>query len=151
MVVRNTDSCQSQHVAHHIKFAGDSVVVSLLCIDEPDHGHVLIDFSDWCKAFRHFFSSNQRSGSGACAEVHTSGSVTDEKLTFERHVDVCLKKAHQRIYFCCKFLSFNTHKTLMKMFYCCSIESILTSTPVTWYALLNHKTKTDPGYCDDVL
>ncbi len=36
-------------VRHIIKFADDSVIVSLLNSEDPDHGPVLTYFIDWCK------------------------------------------------------------------------------------------------------
>ncbi|KAK7939111.1 hypothetical protein WMY93_002437 [Mugilogobius chulae] len=41
--------CRSSHQDRHIlKFADDSVIVSLLSEDEQDHGPVLSDFVEWC-------------------------------------------------------------------------------------------------------
>ena len=44
-----TDSCRSAHPNRHIlKFADDSVIVSLLNNEEASHGPVVNDFVTWC-------------------------------------------------------------------------------------------------------
>ncbi len=51
LFVQYTNDCQSLHVERHIlKFADDSVIVSLLSTDYPDHGPVVADFTEWCKS-----------------------------------------------------------------------------------------------------
>lgn len=44
-------------------------------------------------------------------------AVTDDKLTFELHVDAAYRKAHRHMYCYRKLQSFNSENTVMKMFY----------------------------------
>lgn len=47
-----TNACQSQHAGHHIiKFADDSIIVSLLNHGNTDHGPVVGDFIEWCNSY----------------------------------------------------------------------------------------------------
>lgn len=41
--------CQSQYEGRHIKFADDSMIVSLLSNQDTDHGPVVEDAIDWCE------------------------------------------------------------------------------------------------------
>ena len=51
LFVLYTNKCQSKYAHRHIiKFTDDSVIASLLNNDDPDHGPVLSDFTDWFKA-----------------------------------------------------------------------------------------------------
>ena len=50
LFVLYTNECQCYYEGRHIiKFADDSVIVSLLSNDEINHGLVVDEFSDWCK------------------------------------------------------------------------------------------------------
>lgn len=49
LFVLHTTECQTQLQRRHIiKIADDSVIVSLFNNEDPDHGSVLADFTDWC-------------------------------------------------------------------------------------------------------
>ncbi len=69
------------------------------------------------------------------------GTVIDEKLTFEAHVDAVCKKAHQHMFYLQKLCSFKVDSTFMKMFYSCCIESVITFSFVCWYGSLNVKNR----------
>ncbi len=79
--------------------------------------------------------------------VHTCkylvGTVIDEKWTFEAHVDAVCKKVHQRMLYLRKLCSFKVDSTVMKMFYSCCIESVMTFSSVCRMGHLMLKTETD--------
>ncbi len=121
LFVLYTSECHSQHVGHHIiKFADDSVIVSLLCGDDPDHGPVVGEFTDWCCSF--FLDIDVSITKEMTIDIRKNPSVmspfsvanqtvellhnykylgtnTDNKLSFDCHVDAVCKKAYQRMYF----------------------------------------------------
>ena len=158
-----TNQCQSNFAKRHIiKFADDSVIVSLLNGDDSDHGPVLNDFIDCCKSS--FLDINV----SKTKEMHIDfrkkpsvtspviindqavevvqqykylGTIIDNKLTFEPQVDAVCSKAHQRMFFYRKLRNFNVDKTFMKMFYSCFIESVLTFSFVSWYGSTTLKNK----------
>ena len=69
------------------------------------------------------------------------GSILDDRLTLEDHVDTLCKKAHQRMYFYPKLCDFNVDTTLMRRFYACFIEPLLTFNFICWFGLLTCKNK----------
>ncbi|KAK7901264.1 hypothetical protein WMY93_018033 [Mugilogobius chulae] len=113
--------CRSRYENHYvIKFADDSVIVSLLFGDAPDHGPVLSEFFDWCQSS--FLHINVAKTKEMCIDFRKSSSVLspalidgqvvevvqeykylgvmmDNKLTFESQVDAICSKAHQRMHF----------------------------------------------------
>ncbi|KAI5086940.1 gastrula zinc finger protein XlCGF28.1-like, partial [Silurus meridionalis] len=163
LFVLYTNECHSQlERCHIIKFADDSVIVSLLDKEDSVHGFVLVDFIDWCKlSFLDInvlktkemivdFRKNRTAISPVVINDHAVeivhhfkylGTIIDEKLTFGAHVDAVCKKAHQRMYFLRKLYGFNVDSTFMKMFYSCFIESVITFTFVCWYGSLNLKNR----------
>lgn len=50
LLVLYTNNCQSQYLRRYIlKFSDNLVIVSLLSSDDPDHGRVVAEFTDWCR------------------------------------------------------------------------------------------------------
>lgn len=163
LFVLYTNECQTQLERRRIiKFADDSVIVSLLNNEDPDHGPVLADFTDWCnlsfldinalktKEMIVDFRKNPTVitpiaiNGNAIEVVHQFkylGTVIDDKLTFEAQVDTVCRKAHQRLYFLRKLGGFNVDNSFMKMFYSCFIESVITFSFVCWYGSLNLKNR----------
>jgi len=116
-----TNMCQSRWENRTIiKYADDSVIVSLLQDRETGHGPVIDDFVEWCEAshlqlnvvkqtkymlidFRKKKNYTQEitSINGQTVECVTSykylGIIIDHKLTFERNCEVVCKKGHQRL------------------------------------------------------
>lgn len=133
------NKCQRQHDrCDIIKFADDSVIVSLLSSDDPEHGPVVNDFIDWCKSS--FLNINVAKAKEIwidCSRNSTVispvvmdnqpielvqhykylGTVIDSKLCFEYQVDAVCKKAHQRMHFLHQLCCFNVDTVFMKMFY----------------------------------
>lgn len=143
LFVLYTNECRSQHAGRHIlKFADDSVIVFLLSSDDPDHGPVVKEFTDWCSSSSMCINVSKTKEMLIGFRKHPSvtpplviedqavelvhnykylGTNIDDKLSFDFHVDAVCKKAHQRMYFLRKLRSFNVDSTFMKMFYSCFI------------------------------
>ena len=158
-----TNACQSQHAGRHIiKFADDSVIVSLLTQNDPEHGPVLNVFTEWCKSS--FININVTKTKEIIIDFRRNppslsptficdqaievvkqykylGITIDDKLTFEQHVDHICKKSQQRMFFYRKLRNFNVDKTFMRMFYCCFIETILSFAFVSWFGSLSLQNK----------
>lgn len=163
LFVLYTNECQSHHERRHIiKFADDSVIVSLLSSDDPEHGPVVNDFMDWCKSS--FLNINVEKTKEMCIDFRRNptvispvvmdnqpvelvqqykylGTVIDNKMCFESQVDAVCKKAHQHMHFLRKLRSFNVDTVFMEMFYSCFIESVLTFSFICWHGSLSIKQK----------
>lgn len=84
---------------HIIKFSDDSVIVSLLTSDDPEHGAILNYFTEWCKfsvininvaeTKGDVLSSNMIGGRAvdvAQQYKYLGYMITNDKLTFEPNV-----------------------------------------------------------------
>ncbi|XDV11492.1 hypothetical protein PO909_000423 [Leuciscus waleckii] len=159
-----TDDCRSIFNGRHIvKFADDSVIVSLLNEFESDSGPVTDHFIQWCDASflninasktKEMFIDFRKKNSvpvlpsaikGHQVEVVTQykylGTVFDDKLQFEANTDIIRGKALQRMYFLRKLRTFNMDVSFMKMFYTCFIEAVLSFSIICWYGNLNVKNR----------
>ena len=158
-----TNDCRSQHPDRHIlKFADDSVIVSLLNNQDCTHGPVVNDFSAWCESS--FLKINVLKTKELIVDfrkkpppyppvfIHGQavdtvqqykylGTIIDSNLSFEANTDAICTKAHQRMYFYRKLRSFKVDTTFMKIFYSCFIESILTFSFICWFGSLTAKDK----------
>ncbi len=56
-----------------------------------------------------------------------------EDLTWSAHTDAVLKKAHQRLFFLRRLRKFGTSPSILRSFYTCTVESILTGCITTWF------------------
>ncbi len=56
-----------------------------------------------------------------------------EDLTWSAHTDAVLKKAHQRLFFLRRLRKFGTSPSILRSFYTCTVESILTSCITAWF------------------
>lgn len=154
-----TNSCQSKFENRHIiKFADDSVIVSLLKGGELDHGPVVNDFVSWCKEF--FLELNVSKTKDMIIDFRKTapipkltviegteidlvenykylGTVFDNKLCFQANADAISKKVQQRLYFLRKMNYFNVCTKMMTLFYRTFIESVLSFCIVTWFGNLN--------------
>lgn len=159
-----TDDCRSVFNGRHIvKFADDSVIVSLLTESEPDVGPVIDNFIQWCddsflninasKTKEMCFDFRKKSSApvlpfiikGQQVEVVKQykylGTIIDDKLQFEENTDIIRGKALQRMHFLRKLRLFNMDVSFMKMFYTCFIEAVLSFSIVCWYGNLNVKNR----------
>ncbi len=56
-----------------------------------------------------------------------------EDLTWSAHTDAVLKKAHQCLFFMRRLSKFGTSPSILRSFYTCTVESILTGCITTWF------------------
>ncbi len=56
-----------------------------------------------------------------------------EDLTWSAHTDAVLKKAHQRLFFLRRLRKFGTTPRILRSFYTCTVESILTGCITAWF------------------
>ncbi len=56
-----------------------------------------------------------------------------EDLTWSAHTDAVLKKAHQRLFFLRRLRKFGTSPRVLRSFYTCTVESILTGCITAWF------------------
>lgn len=158
-----TNDCRSNHDSRFIvKYADDSVIVSLLDNNEDGHGPVLNDFLSWCSDafldlnisktkevcidFRRATSPTLTSTiQGQSVEIVSSykylGTIIDDKLKFDENTDMLCKKGQQRLYCLRKLARFNVDKSLMKLFYSAYIHSVITFSCICWYGNLAIKDK----------
>ncbi len=54
-------------------------------------------------------------------------------LTWYAHTDALLKKAHQRLFFLRRLRKFGTSPRILRSFYTCTVESILTGCITAWF------------------
>ena len=163
LFVLYTNECQCYYEGRHIiKFADDSVIVSLLSNYEINHGPVVDDFSDWCK--RSLLDINVSKTKEMIIDFRKKSppilpavicsqavdvaqqykylrTIIDDKLTFEQNLDVVCAKAHQRMYFYLKLRSLDVDTTFMRMFYSSFIESVLTFSFICWFGSLTLKNR----------
>ena len=69
------------------------------------------------------------------------GTVIDSTLNFDLNCEAVCKKGHQRLHCLRKLSSFNRDKTMMSLFYCAFIESILTFSLGSWFGNISLKNK----------
>ena len=151
--------CQSRRDNRTIiKYADDSVIVSLLQDSETGHGPVISDFVGWCDASHLQLNiaktqdmfidlrkkiQTQEITSIKCKTVQRVqsykdlGTIIDSKLTFETNCEAVCKKGH-RCPLMWKRLSFlKQNKSIMTLFYHAFIESGLLFTLVAWFGNLS--------------
>ncbi len=146
LFVLYTNDCQSTDESRFIvKFADDSVIVSLLQDHEGGHGPVMDNFITWCndscsqlnvcktKDMLIDFRKNPPASAptfinGTAVEIVSQykylGTILDDKLTSEANTDYICKKANQRLFFLRRLRDFNVDRSLLKLFYSSFIESI---------------------------
>ncbi len=56
-----------------------------------------------------------------------------EDLTWSAHTDAVLKKAHQRLFFLRRLRKFGSSPRILRSFYTCTVESILTGCITAWF------------------
>ncbi len=158
-----TNDCRSgSENRHFVKFADDTVIVSLLNNEETSHGSVIDHFVTWCQdaflelnAFktkdmridfrRNVTNTDKTSINGQEIEVVTEykylGSIIDDKLCFESNTSLLCKKGQQRLYCLRKLAKFNVDKTLLTLFYRSFVESVVIFSLICWYGSITLKQK----------
>ena len=150
--------CSTYESSFIIKYADDSVILSLLQDHEMDHGPVLDKFADWCeesflqlngsktKNMRFDFRRNRPTMplltiKGSPVETVSQykylGTILDERLTFEPNTDRICKKANQRLFYLRKLRTFQVERSLMRMFYSSFVKSVFTFSMICWFGNLS--------------
>ena len=158
-----TNMCRSVYENRHIlKFADDTVIVSLLHNNESSHGPVLQDFISWCDLSFLVLNTSKtkdmtidfraqtpncdptviKGQSVECVESYKYlGTVIDSKLSFNKNCEAVCKRGHQRLFYLRKLSSFYIDKTLLRLFYRAFIESVLSFALVSWFGNLSLQDK----------
>ncbi len=110
-----TKWCQENHLSLNIDKTKELVVDFRR--QSRDHAHITIDKTsvEQVNSFKFF-------------GVHIT-----EDLTWSAHTDAVLKKAHQRLFFLRRLRKFGTSPSILRFFYTCTVESILTGCITTWF------------------
>ena len=157
-----TDDCRStQPNCHLVKYADDTVLLSLLTGPSHHHGPVLQEFVEWCdnsklelnvsktKEMVVSFSSRQRDLAAAVTtsihgkpvevveEYRYLGTIFDNLLKFSSNTEDILRRCHQRLYLLRKLNSFGVSTHIMMTFYYAFIESIMTASITCWFHSLS--------------
>ena len=158
-----TNMCQSKYANRTIiKYADDSVIVSLLQKNETGHGPIIEDFVKWCEEshlqlnilktkdmivdFRKHASPNDVTTIKTQPVQYVDsykylGTIIDFKLNFEENCIAVCKKGHQRLHCLRKLFFFQVDKTIMTLFYRAFIESIVSFSLVSWFGSLSIKNR----------
>ena len=151
-----THDCTARHSSNVIiKFADDTTVVGLISNnDESAYREEVKILENWCqennlslnvsktKELIVDFRKQERvhpsiSINGTAVERVSSfkflGVHISEDLTWAVHISQVVKKAHQRLYFLRRLRRFGLNPSILKTFYTCTVESILTGSITTWY------------------
>ncbi len=151
-----THDCTATHSSNVIvKFADDTTVIGLITDnDETAYREEVSTLTKWCQ--ENHLSLNidktkelvvdyrrqsrehtpitinktpvERVNSFKFLGVHIT-----EDLTWSAHTDVVLKKAHQRLFFLRRLRKFGTSPSILRSFYSCTVESILTGCITAWF------------------
>ena len=152
---RTADPCNIQ-----IKFADDTSLTGLIKSDEVSYRTAVGELVDWCD--RHYLQLNISKTeemvidfrrqpqpvepliikNDAVRSVKTYkylGTVIDDRLDWSQNIDVCIKKANQRLFFLRKLRQFKVSDTILKMFYQSVVESTLLYNQLCYYNGANVK------------
>lgn len=135
-----TNDCRSMYEnSYFIKYADDSVIVSLLHNQDLGHGPVVEDFISWYDRFSLQLNVNKTKDmvndyrrsppslwmttiKGLNIEIVRThkylGVVIDNKLTFQPNALAVCKKVQQRLFFLRKLKSFSVCSSMMTLFHC---------------------------------
>ncbi len=173
-----THDCTATHSSNVIvKFANDTTVIGLITDnDETAYREEVSTLTKWCQ--ENHLSLNidktkelvvdyrrqsrehtpitidktpvERVNSFRFLGVHIT-----EDLTWSAHTDAVLKKAHQRLFFLRRLRKFGTSPRILRSFYTCTVESILTGCITAWFGnstagnrrALQRVVRTAPPHC----
>ncbi len=151
-----THDCTATHSSNVIvKFADDTTVIGLITDnDETAYREEVSTLTKWCQ--ENHLSLNIDKTKELVVDYrrqsreHTSitidktpvervtsfkflGVHITEDLTWSAHTDAVLKKAHQRLFFLRWLRKFGTSPRILRSFYTCTVESILTGCITAWF------------------
>ncbi len=145
-----THDCTATHSSNVIvKFADDTTVIGLITDnDEMAYREEVSTLTKWCQ--KNHLSLNIDKTKALVVDYrrqsreHTPISIDKssfkflgvhitEDLTWSAHTDAVLKKAHQRLFVLRPLRKFGTSPNILRSFYSCTVESILTGCITAWF------------------
>ncbi len=151
-----THDCTATHSSNVIvKFADDTTVIGLITDnDETAYREEVSTLTKWCQ--ENHLSLNIDKTKELVVDFrrqsreHTPISIDKtpvervnsfkflcvhitEDLTWSAHTDAVLKKAHHRLFFLRRLRKFGTSPSILRSFYTCTVESILTGCITAWF------------------
>ncbi len=151
-----THDCTATHSSNVIvKFADDTTVIGLITDnDETAYREEMSTLTKWCQ--ENHLSLNIDKTKELVVDYrrqsreHTPITIDKtpvelvsrfkflcvhitEDLTWSAHTDAVLKKAHQRLFFLRRLRKFGTSPSILRSFYTCTVESILTGCITAWF------------------
>ncbi len=151
-----THDCTATHSSNVIvKFADDTTVIGLITDnDETAYREEVSTLTKWCQE-NHLslnidktkelvvdYRRQSREHTPITIDKTPVERVTSfkflgvhitEDLTWSAHTDAVLKKAHQRLFFLRRLRKFGTSPRILRSFYTCTVESILTGCITAWF------------------
>ncbi len=151
-----THDCTATHSSNVIvKFADDTTVIGLMTDnDEMAYREEVSTLTKWCqenypslnidktKELVVDYRRQSREHTPITIDKTPVERVTSfkflcvhitEDLTWSAHTDAVLKKAHQRLFFLRRLRKFGTSTRILRSFYTCTMESILTGCITAWF------------------
>ncbi len=151
-----THDCTATHSSNVIvKFADDTTVIGLITDnDETAYREEVSTLTKWCQEnhlslnidktkelvvdFRrqsreHTPISIDKTPVERVNSFKFLGVHITEDLTWSAHTDAVLKKAHQRLFFLRRLRKFGMSPSILRSFYTCTVESILTGCITAWF------------------
>ena len=106
-----------------IKFADDAIVESLITNNDETY-HMVRDLAMWCQ-------DNNLSLNVIKTKKFLGVNITN-KLSWSKHTKTVVKRARQILFPRRRLKRFDMGPQILKMFYSCTIESILNGCITTW-------------------
>ncbi len=151
-----THDCTATHSSNVIvKFADDTTVIGLITDnDETAYREEVSTLTKWCQENHLSLNIDKtkelvvdyRRQSREHAPITIDKTPVErvssfkflcvhitEDLTWSAHTDAVLKKAHQRLFFLRRLRKFGTSPRILRSFYTCTVESILTGCITAWF------------------
>ena len=151
-----THDCTARHSSNVIiKFADDTTIVGLISNNNEEAYREEVSFlTHWCRENNLSLNVNKTKElivdfrkqervhtpitiNGAAVERVSSfkflGVHITEELTWTEHTTRVVKKAQQRLFFLRRLRRFGMDPRILRTFYTCTVESILTGSITTWY------------------
>ncbi len=151
-----THDCTATHSSNVIiKFADDTTVIGLITDnDETAYREEVSTLTKWCHENHLSLNINKTKelvvDYRRLSREHTPitidktpvervnsfkflGVHITEDLTWSAHTDAVLKKAYQRLFFLRRLRKFGTSPRILRSFYTCTVESILTGCITAWF------------------
>ncbi len=151
-----THDCAATHSSNVIvKFADDTTVIGLITDnDETAYREEVSTLTKWCQenhlslnidktkelvvdyrrqSREHTPITIDKTPVERVSSFKFLGVHITEDLTWSAHTDAVLKKAHQRLFFLRWLRKFGTSPRILRSFYTCTVESILTGCITAWF------------------